>query len=596
MKKLDIGPELKFPLDAVTSTFALFGKRGSGKTNGATVIVEELVKANLPACILDPVDAWWGLKSSFDGKSAGLPVYIFGGEHGDLPLESTAGTFIAELLAAERIPMILSMKRWGVAERARFVADFANRLLQVNKEPLMIVLEEADAFIPQRPAKGEEAMLGHMDRLVRWGRQSGIGCTIVTQRSAKVNKDVTTQAETLVAFRTTGPQDRDAIDNWIKHHAGEEQRHEVMSTLATLPSGTAWVWSPEWLEMLDRVQFRRRETYDSAATPKVGEKRPAPKRLADVDLERLKGQMAEAIEHAKATDPRELQKRVRELEGEIKSLRSRPAEIPPDTLAAAVQRETEQFQGQLRVATDDLKTRQRAVVEGLSTMIATLERLKMTAEAPLAVPEFKGPARPFVTKHVPHKAAPAPPAGVYLLNETHETHVRRGSKRDALPPAQGSDAYRDITPQAQKFLNVAETMRKPLTVTQLAVLAGYSPKSGGTAGALALLRREQLISGPAGAIVLTEAGRVRAVAEDLPRGRALLDYWIAHNALTPQAGQFLRVLYDAHPHTMSTADVAEKCGYSAKSGGTAGALALLRKLELIEGKSDALTPSGVFFE
>ena len=90
-RTLHLAKNLTLPLDAVTQTFAIFGKRGSGKTNGATVLVEELLKAHLPVVILDPVDAWWGLKASFDGKGPGFPVYVFGGAHGDLPLEPSVG-------------------------------------------------------------------------------------------------------------------------------------------------------------------------------------------------------------------------------------------------------------------------------------------------------------------------------------------------------------------------------------------------------------------------------------------------------------------------------------------------------------------------
>lgn len=62
-RALHLAKHLSLPADAVTQTFAIFGKRGSGKTNGATVLVEELLKAHLPVVILDPVDAWWGLKA-----------------------------------------------------------------------------------------------------------------------------------------------------------------------------------------------------------------------------------------------------------------------------------------------------------------------------------------------------------------------------------------------------------------------------------------------------------------------------------------------------------------------------------------------------
>jgi hypothetical protein len=334
--RLYMGSDFYMPPDAITQTFAIFGKRGSGKSNAATVLAEEMFELHLPFVVLDPVDAWWGLKSNFEGKGAGLAIYVFGGPHQDLPLEPTGGALMADVMVEHRISAVLSFKGWTGGERTRFASDFAARLLAKNTKPLHVFLEEADAFIPQRPQRGEEVMLGNFDRMVRWGRQSGLGCTLITQRSAKVNKDVTTQAETLISFRVIGPQDRDAIDNWIKFHANEEQRQEVLSTIATLRDGQAWVWSPEWLEVLRKVTFRRRYTYDSAATPKVGEKRPAPRKLASVDLDRLRTQMAASIEHAQQTDPRALQATIRDLRRQLAARPAAPPPAPPQRIEVPV--------------------------------------------------------------------------------------------------------------------------------------------------------------------------------------------------------------------------------------------------------------------
>lgn len=429
---LRLADGLVLPADAVTQTFAIFGKRGSGKTNGATVLVEELLKAHLPVVILDPVDAWWGLKASFNGKGPGFPIYVFGGVHGDLPLEPSAGALIADVVAHERLPMILSMKTWGVAERARFVTDFAKRLLQVNTEPVMMVLEEADAFIPQRPAKGEEAMLGAMDRLVRWGRGSGVGCTIVTQRSAKVNKDVTTQAETLIAFRTTGPQDRDAIDGWIKHHAGDERREEVLSTLPALPTGTAWVWSPEWLEFFGQAKFRRRETFDSAATPKVGQKVRPPKQLAAVDLEQLRTQMAETVEKAKADDPRELRKTIADLKKQIGLKVSVPAEKATapvrekvveklalkDAQIVALEQAANRLDKAIEKAAAMLGKPWRTIHEQLGALTQAVQSVRQP-ELPLAQPS----RHPAVTRAVP----PGRSSAATHPNERRAPRVTDGS-------------------------------------------------------------------------------------------------------------------------------------------------------------------------
>jgi DNA helicase HerA-like ATPase len=97
MTKLRISRDLALPIEAVTDTFAFLAKRGAGKTYSASVLAEEMLKAKEQIVVLDPTGAWWGLRSSADGKGEGFPVTILGGEKGDVPLEETAGRLIADL-------------------------------------------------------------------------------------------------------------------------------------------------------------------------------------------------------------------------------------------------------------------------------------------------------------------------------------------------------------------------------------------------------------------------------------------------------------------------------------------------------------------
>jgi hypothetical protein len=601
-KPLRLAKGLVLPADAVTQTFAIFGKRGSGKTNGATVLVEELLKAHLPVVILDPVDAWWGLKASFDGKGPGFPIYVFGGAHGDLPLEPTSGALIANVVATERLPMILSMKTWGVAERARFVTDFAKQLLQVNKEPVMMVLEEADAFIPQRPAKGEEAMLGAMDRLVRWGRGSGVGCTIVTQRSAKVNKDVTTQAETLIAFRTTGPQDRDAIDGWIKHHAGDERREEVLSTLPALPTGTAWVWSPEWLEFFGKAAFRRRQTFDSAATPKVGQKVRPPKQLAAVDLEQLRTQMAETVEKAKAEDPRELKKTIADLKKQLAAKQPPPPAVKGKTVAAltdadrallanfgtvlAEVRQAIDGQGKERITRVATKAREEielAVASSQGQMTAHAEAVAMRLERPgfqrildklsalSPEPSAHDSRRPAVSRAVP------PTGRSSAATRPNETRAPRGTD--------GSGAAGDVSPARQKILNglafLAGIGVPSADKTQLALIVGVSPTSGGYFNNLGALRSSGLIEYPTGGTVaLTDTGAGIASTDGVPSTTRELHDAIRAK-LPPAKWKILETLISVYPASLSKDEVAERVEVSPTSGGYFNNLGSLRSLGLI---------------
>jgi hypothetical protein len=579
--KLQLAPKLALPLDAVTQTFCIFGKRGSGKTNGATVLVEELLKAHLPVVVLDPVDAWWGLKASFDGKKPGLPVYVFGGAHQDLPLESTAGALLADVVAKERLPIVLSMKEWGVAERARFVTDFAKRLLQVNTQPVMMVLEEADAFIPQRPAKGEEAMLGAMDRLVRWGRQSGVGCTIVTQRSAKVNKDVTTQAETLIAFRTTGPQDRDAIDGWIKYHAGEALRDELMATLPTLPNGTGWVWSPEWLDVFGQYAFRRRATYDSAATPKVGEKRPKPKHLAAVDLNRLRAQMAETVERAKAEDPRELRQQIAELKQQLAKKPPAPAKAPP-------QKVVEKFvlkDGQLKRLQKDLDRFGKAVdrlIESRTVIAELTDRLMFNAkDITAAIRQTQ--QRDHGTDHVPgtsslagrrdeptSRAAPAPvrvdPLGV---RGRQPNASERAAMRARSPSPDGA-----LSKMHRAILTALAQHPRGLTKRQILVHTGYR-ESGSTSAVFTDLSRAHYVQGDRSQLAITEAGlQALGPFDPLPLGDELRAWLLTGDKLTTMEKALLTAICGAYPEPIRKGEVLEQAGY-ADSGSTSAAFTKL---------------------
>ncbi len=81
------GKRLALPADAITQTFGILAVRGAGKSNLGAVMAEEMFAAKLPFVVVDPVGSWWGLRSSGDGKGAGVAVPIFGGAHGDVPLE-----------------------------------------------------------------------------------------------------------------------------------------------------------------------------------------------------------------------------------------------------------------------------------------------------------------------------------------------------------------------------------------------------------------------------------------------------------------------------------------------------------------------------
>lgn len=132
--KLQISDNLSLPLEFITSTQAILAKRRVGKSYTASVQAEEMLKAKQQIVCVDPTGAWWGLKASADGKGAGFPIAIFGGEHGDVPLEENAGEVIASAIVAERFSAILDLSLFRKGQLNRFMGAFIETLYRLNRE------------------------------------------------------------------------------------------------------------------------------------------------------------------------------------------------------------------------------------------------------------------------------------------------------------------------------------------------------------------------------------------------------------------------------------------------------------------------------
>lgn len=526
---LRVSESLSLPPEAVTQTFAILAKRGVGKTYTAAVMVEEMVKAQLPVAVVDPIGVWWGLRTAADG-GPGLPVIILGGEHGDLPLAVEQGSAVAEMLIAERVPVVLDLGLFRKNEQVRFMTDFAETLYQKNRAALHIVLDEADAFAPQRPLPGHQRLLGAIEDIVRRGRARGLGATLITQRPAVLNKDVLTQIEVLVVMRTIGPQDRNAIDDWIKVHGEPGQREELMASLPSLPIGTAWFWSPGWLDLFQKVQVRQRETADSSATPKVGERIEAGA-LAPVDLERLSAYFA------------------------------KPQIVSTKKRNAPVEKIIERIEvPMLNDGDRDLLIKVAAELSALGQGIANL----LHRFTPL------DQDRPTVRP-----------------NRKVEVSV-------ITPPVNGTKpAIEGAFPIAKRKVLTALAQHGDLTKKQLAILTGYAIKGGGFNNTLGALRSHQWIEGR-DPIQITSEGRLALGEswEPLPQGEALRDWWMGQ--LPRAERLILETLYAAYPQVLTKETLAEQTGYAANGGGYNNALGKLRTLELIEGRAELKASEALF--
>lgn len=552
-KPLYLSRHLHLSAEAVTQTFGILGKRGSGKTTTASVFAEELLKSNFPLVIIDPTDAWWGLRSSRDGKSDGYPITILGGDHGDAPLEEAAGKVIADLVAEEAPPLVLSLCALSKSSGRRFACDFFERLYEKNRTALMVIIDECDEFAPQRIQKGSERLFGAVDTVVRRGRLRGLGVTMISQRSAAINKDILSQCEVLIAHRANHPRDIDPILEWMQVHASKDQIAKVHATIAQLANGEAWVMSPEWLDLFGRVQMRDRETFNSSATPKAGERRIVPKRLAAVDLRALQTRMAETIEKAKAADPALLRRRISELEAKARQALS------------AIQTKVEKVEVPV-IKTEDLGRLEKLVskVDAMRDGMAQAQQVLVTEIWTL---------REAVLSRCKQRPALG---GVHQAEPKQRLYSVRSKTTDGGEIGNGG---------LRRMLIALAQRPNGLTTKQLGIRAGLSSRSGTFSNYLSRARSNGWIDGFE-LLKITEDG-ISALGgfDPLPEGPELAAFWLRELG-DSGAARMLRVLCDAYPGSLSTETLGERAQISHRSGTFSNYLSRLRGLELVTGRGE----------
>lgn len=545
-------------------------------TTTSGVMVEEMVKAGLPTCVVDPIGVWFGLRSSADGKSPGLPVVILGGEHGDAPLLPTAGAVVAEMLVEHPFPVVLDLSLMSKTKARQFMVDFLETLYHRNRKPLHLVLDEADRWAPQRVPKGGERLLGACEDVVRLGRARGLGVTLISQRPAVVNKDVLSQTEVLIAMRVTSSHDRKAIFDWVDEHVTAEERREMVSSLPSLPTGTAWVCSPSWLKLIRQIEVRRKETFDSSATPEIGAAVVAPTAFAAVDLEVLQEKMAETIERAAETDPKAMRRRILELTRDLETARAQLAAGGGEPQTVEVERIVEvqvpYVPAEILDAFDAVGKRLALagseLVDVHSSLLQATASARDGASTPPVVPPSPA-ARPAVA---PRPAAPPRPAP---------------AARPAAPaPSSGVDGDPSVLDRKAERTILSVLVQHPdgLSRPRLAFFSDYSVKSSSLSNALGALRSAGYVTKGGEPIRATAEG-VEALGpvDPLPSGPEL--YRLLQGKLAKAEREILDVAVAHWPNPISKeiieADTPSR--YSTTSSSVSNALGRLRTLSVLDG-------------
>ncbi|MCC6458036.1 MAG: DUF87 domain-containing protein [Caldilineaceae bacterium] len=265
---IDANGSLQIPLQStIGEKVAVLGIAGSGKTNTAAVIIEELLSNNLPMTIVDIEGEYWGLKERFD-------IIVIGrSENVDIEVDASHAAHFATYSVEQGVPLILDLSDYDMEEMHEFMLAYFAALWEATfkaRRPYEVVLEEAHEWIPQ----GARAPLKEI--LVRFalrGRKRGIGMIIISQRSAKVEKSVLTQSSVYLLHQVVHP-----IDMKVYQEILPLPGRMVEERVGNLHKGDALVMVSNTVH---NARIRLRHTYHAGATPELDAGQRVQLRRAD---------------------------------------------------------------------------------------------------------------------------------------------------------------------------------------------------------------------------------------------------------------------------------------------------------------------------
>lgn len=263
------------PQTLVGRSIAVLGITGSGKTNTAAVLIEELLANGLPLTIVDIEGEYWGLKEKFEILVAGRS------EHAELAIGPENAGKLAEISVKRAISVILDLSDFTQEESIEFLMEYFKALWAASfstKQPYHIILEEAHEFVPQGTSTPLKQLL---TRIALRGRKRGLGIILASQRSAKVEKDVLTQTSLLFLHKVVHPTDLKVYKDLIPLPA-----NQVEDMVRRLGPGEAIV---VFNHEAKAVQLRLRYTFHVGSTPTLSHStEPKLKKLDTALLKELR--------------------------------------------------------------------------------------------------------------------------------------------------------------------------------------------------------------------------------------------------------------------------------------------------------------------
>lgn len=135
------------------------------------------------------------------------------------------------------------------AQIGRLAFEFNYWNPQYREFPILLMCEEAHAYIPRASESQFAGSRKSMERIAKEGRKYGVGLAVVSQRPHEVSETVLAQCGTFICLRITNPDDQAYVRSLVPESEGD-----LVSVLASLGRGEALVLG-EAVPLPTRLQF-----------------------------------------------------------------------------------------------------------------------------------------------------------------------------------------------------------------------------------------------------------------------------------------------------------------------------------------------------
>ena len=288
------------------------GKSGSGKSNTASVVIEELLNNRCPLLIIDTDGEYRGLKEKFKEL-----IHMGQSDESDVELTLDRIDRITDYALIQGVPIILDVSTFKINQQKSIINEVVTLLFNKEKEhrkQFLIIIEEIHEFIPQQG--GVDELAQNIIRVAKRGRKRGLGICGVSQRPSAVDKDFITQCNWSVWHRFTWATDKKAVNQTL----GIDYANQISS----LQTGEAFL-ATDW-EETRRITLKQKETFDEGSTPYTSDiVRPTFKSDQSELIEQLrsiKGPPPELDPKALRTELTSKNSRIKDLENRILELKS----------------------------------------------------------------------------------------------------------------------------------------------------------------------------------------------------------------------------------------------------------------------------------